>query len=218
MKKDRISSSIKDINQSPADSLERQVERGSFFTHTALSRQSERINEIESFLFGLIDLMIKKGAFEKEELTTLAAEVRKELYEKGELAHAGLGIRMDDTKKKIEFVPVNCAERIHICHGVCCKLNFALSITEIESGKIKWDLGKPYFIRQESSGYCSHLHHEKKTCGIYQNRPSVCRGYSCAGDDRIWKDFDNMVINQEWIDENLANRDIILTNGIFMNQ
>lgn len=217
MEKNDISIPMMDINQLPADSLERQVERASLFTHTALSRQSERINEIESYLFGLIDLMIKKGSFQQEELTLVAADVRKELYEKGEHAHAGLGIRMDEPEKNVEFVPVNCDERIHICHGICCKLNFALSIPEIESGKIKWDLGKPYFIRHECSGYCTHLDPEKKSCGIYQDRPSVCKNYSCAGDTRIWKDFDKMIINQEWIDENLVNRDIILTNGIFMN-
>jgi hypothetical protein len=31
----------------------------------------------------------------------------------------------------------------------------------------------------------------------------VCRGYSCAKDERIWKDFDNMILNEEWIEANL---------------
>lgn len=42
-------------------SLERQIIRSSFYTHTTIGKQSERINEIESFLYGLSDLMIKRG-------------------------------------------------------------------------------------------------------------------------------------------------------------
>ena len=39
---------------------------------------------------------------------------------------------------------------------------------------------------------------------IYDDRPSPCRQYSCVGDDRIWKDFDAMELNQEWIDDRLG--------------
>ena len=34
--------------------------------------------------------------------------------------------------------------------------------------------------------------------------PTVCRGYSCAGDKRIWSDFEGQVLNQEWIDAHLG--------------
>ena len=39
---------------------------------------------------------------------------------------------------------------------------------------------------------------------MYENRPGVCRRYSCYRDERIWTDFDNMVLNQEWIDEHIG--------------
>jgi hypothetical protein len=35
---------------------------------------------------------------------------------------------------------------------------------------------------------------------VYHKRPGVCRSYSCAHDERIWKDFDNMVLNHEYLD------------------
>lgn len=38
---------------------------------------------------------------------------------------------------------------------------------------------------------------------VYADRPSVCRGYSCANDERIWSDFEKMQLNTAWIDENL---------------
>ena len=35
-------------------------------------------------------------------------------------------------------------------------------------------------------------------------RPAVCRGYSCAGDKRIWSDFEAIGWSQEWIDAHLG--------------
>jgi Uncharacterised protein family (UPF0153). len=187
----------------PANKLERQLERSSFFTHTALGKQADRINELASFLYGLIDVLVKKGITIPEELYLAAEEVRNEMYEKGEQVHAGVGLRIDNESNDQPEVPVNCAERMHICKAVCCKLQFTLSIHEIESGNIKWDLGKPYFIRHEKTGYCSHLHAAKKCCTIYENRPQVCKKYSCAHDTRIWKDFEKMELNEPFISEML---------------
>lgn len=205
----------KNKSTSNENSLERQIIRGNLFTHTSLGKQYERIHEIESFLYGFIDLMLKKGVLDEEELDHAVQEVRKEMLEKGELAHAGIGIRLDNPDDDLKTVPVNCAERIHICKAICCKLNFALSATEIESGNIKWDLGKPYFIRHESNGYCSHLDPEKKCCSIYSDRPKICKGYSCANDQRIWKDFEKMKLNTEWIEMNLQESKVQL-QGLYM--
>ena len=99
---------------------------------------------------------------------------------------------------------------MHVCHAVCCKLNFALTAPEVEGGAAKWDLGFPYMIRHESNGYCTHNDTATGRCGIYADRPGVCRRYSCATDTRIWKDFDNMELNEDWIRENLQNRSRIL--------
>lgn len=118
------------------------------------------------------------------------------------MINPGLTLRVDAEGDQ-EFVPVNCEERMHICHAVCCKLVFALSAQEIESGKVRWDLGRPYTIRQEKDCYCSHINPESKKCSVYQQRPSPCKRYSCAADKRIWKDFEKMELNQEWIEENI---------------
>jgi len=184
--------------------VERQLEHSSYYNQTVLSQYANRINEIESFLYGLIDLLAEKKAIDLEELQANVAKIKDEIREKGEALHAGIALRLDGTgTPENNFVPVNCDERIHICKAVCCKLNFALSGNEVESGKIKWDLGRPYFIRHEKNGYCTHLDENKKCCTVYNNRPKVCSGYSCAKDERIWKDFDNIVLNNEWIEANL---------------
>jgi hypothetical protein len=52
-------------------------------------------------------------------------------------------------------------------------------------------------IRQGPDGYCHHLERPTQRCGIYDNRPFVCRSYDCRQDQRIWLDFDQRVINPE---------------------
>lgn len=101
-------------------------------------------------------------------------------------------------------VKIDCAARLHVCHAVCCKLDFALSIPEVESGSVKWDLGRPHFIRHDSQAACVHLDSHSGGHRIYEDRPGVCKGYSCAADPRIWNDFEKMELNQEWIDANVS--------------
>lgn len=184
--------------------LERQVERGGLFTHTIVSRNADRIHEAESFLYGVIDVLIEKGVLTRDEVLQCASKVRQEMEEKGENIGPGIALRIEgDGSRQDDFVPVNCSDRLPICKAVCCRLSFALSTEEVELGKIKWDLGEPYYIRHELTGSCHHLEQNGRGCSVYENRPSVCRQYSCAQDERIWKDFEKMTLNEEWISENL---------------
>ncbi len=187
------------------DQLERQVERGQLFTHTALSNNAERIIEMETFVYGLIDLLVEKGLATAEEISDKAQAVHQEMVQKGETLGPGIVMRLEnpDTPRE-DFVPVNCAERIHICQAICCKLSFALTAPEIESGHVKWDLGRPYAIRHEPDGYCTHQNRETRGCGVYDHRPGICRRYSCANDERIWSNFDAMELNTAWINDQLG--------------
>jgi Fe-S-cluster containining protein len=185
--------------------LERQIERGSFFTHTALSENAALLTELQSFTFGLIDTLIQRGIITEEEVTQAVDKVRKQMEANGEVDIPRIALRIDRKRNEEDiFSPVDCAERIQTCKGICCKLSFALSRAEIEEGWVKWDLGRPYFIRQEKDGYCTHHDVETHRCGIYENRPDVCRGYICANDHRIWKDFQKIDLNREWLDANLS--------------
>lgn len=181
--------------------IENQIEAGGLFTHSALSIHAERINRIEAFLYGLADELLERGHVTEERLRVQTVRVADELSEKRETLSGGVQLRVDDDAPVVEN-KLDCAARMHICKAVCCRLSFPLSAPEVESGKVKWELGKPYFVRRDAAGCCVHLD-GKKGCEVYQDRPRVCRGYSCEKDERIWKDFDKMVLNQEWIDENL---------------
>jgi hypothetical protein len=124
---------------------------------------------------------------------------------KGQTLGPGIALRIDgEGRTPGDYIPVNCSERLHICQAVCCRLHFALSAEEVEAGQIKWDLGAPYYIRHEATGCCHHLDRDSKGCSVYEQRPGVCRQYSCARDERIWVDFAGMVLNEAWIHEHLG--------------
>jgi Fe-S-cluster containining protein len=183
------------------EAVERQIERGSLFTHTALSETAERVTETETFLYGLVDLLVAAQVVDPDALGQAAAAVRGQLDQRGETSSPGVVLRVDPPEGG--FTPVDCAERMPICQAVCCRLHFALSAAEVEAGTVRWDLGLPYRIRQDTGGTCVHNEAVSHDCGVYADRPGVCRTYSCAGDERIWTDFDAMQLNTTWIEENL---------------
>ena len=201
-----MSDSKENRNKISLIEIERQVERSGFFTHSSFSNQAERINEIESFLYGLIDSLIEKRILDKGEFEETVKMVRDEILTKKEHLHAGIAISVDGNDKEANYPPINCEERIHLCKAACCRLHFALTVNEIENGKAKWDLGQPYFIRQSKDGYCTHIHGGKHQCTIYNDRPKICRKYTCADDKRIWTDFEKMELNSDWLDTNLGER------------
>ena len=179
------------------DELERQVERGSLFTHTALTEQALRANENEAIVNGLVDVLVRHHLVNADELLEAVDSARAETAAAGEAASLGVAIRVDG--EPTPAVAVDCAARMPVCQAVCCRLRFALTVEEIESGPLKWDLGRPYYNRHDSDGYCHRCAPGTHECTIYDDRPTVCRDYSCANDPRIWTDFDAMVLNDEWI-------------------
>jgi Fe-S-cluster containining protein len=187
----------------PSD-LERQVERGSLFTHTALGRAGARTRELESFVFGLVDALIARDALSLDEVEAAVVAARRELDAKGEPPEPAVVLRLDAEDAADAVEPVDCDARLPVCHAVCCKLGFALSAEEVEAGTLKWDLGRPYAIRHDAGGRCVHNDGDSCRCTVYDARPTPCRRYSCAGDERIWKDFDAMELNHEWLEENLS--------------
>lgn len=197
--------------------LDRQLERGSFFTQAVFQREFSRLEQAEALLTRLVDVLAGRGLLSPEELG-LAAKPQPDpagaapssapVEPEQEINWPSIALRVDDPDETSPAgVTVDCAARLQFCHAVCCRLKFPLSCEEVDAGKVKWDIGHPYVIRHESNGYCTH-NDPTRGCRVYEDRPAVCRRYSCVHDKRIWKDFENMVLNQEWIDEHLERRDL----------
>jgi Fe-S-cluster containining protein len=190
----------KRINQ--VAELNNQLERGTLFAHTALGENALRLNQLQAVVHGLADLLIAKGVVDSSELGQAMQRVDEELRQRGEQLGPGTLIRVETIEDQPPTATVDCESRLHICKAVCCRLNFALSVAEIEDGHARWDLGQPYHIRKQPDGCC--VHQTGKGCAIYDHRPGVCRRYSCAKDPRIWSDFEGRVLNHEWIAANLG--------------
>jgi Fe-S-cluster containining protein len=196
--------------------LERQVERGSLFTHACLEAVSDRLLQAESLLAQLLDGTSTQP--EPEPSGDVNGSHAGGWHDADEgngaqLPWPGIALGAEEGEEAgAPPVAVNCAERMHVCQAVCCKLAFALRPSEVEAGSVKWDLGHPYMVRHAADGYCVHNDRRTGFCGVYADRPHVCRRYSCANDPRIWKDFDRMELNHEWIDEKLASQGRIVFN------
>lgn len=120
----------------------------------------------------------------------------------------GARYRIDPPNGSPEVI-INCAERVHLCKAVCCKLNFALTPREVREGKVKWDRQFPYLIAHGEDGYCAHLDHGKG-CDIFSDRPALCRRFDCRTDGRVWKDFEAMIPNSEWIEGVVSNHERVI--------
>ena len=203
--------------------LDRQLERGSLFTQATLQRGFQRIDDAETLLVSLVRALATKGLISEAEVgvslsepPTREAEPDADAEEDDDPRRSqpainwpSVALRVDeDDPGQNPAVVVDCEARMPVCRAICCHLKFPLTAGEVDAGIVKWDIGHPYIIRHESSGACTHNDTSTGRCGVYENRPAVCRNYSCAGDTRIWKDFDAMVLNQEWIDANLNPRDL----------
>jgi Fe-S-cluster containining protein len=203
---------------SPLDELERQVERGSMFTQAVMQKGFTRLSLVEAMVGELVDTLVSQGVVAPGDLPgcqSAAADATARAEETERLTDVGRSLRWPnvslrvDPEEPVACEEVDCDARMHVCHAVCCKLRFALTSDEVEAGLVKWDIGHPYVIRQASNGYCAHNDAASGGCTIYDHRPALCRRFSCKGDVRIWKDFDAMVLNQEWIDAHVGRADAI---------
>jgi Fe-S-cluster containining protein len=194
------------------EALDSQVSRGFLGTHTRLSENFANLFQVASTVYALVDLMVRRGLLSIDEVQAQMAVVQSRL----EKSDFGAGMRFSmhpDRRDKYKLdagatLEVNCAERRHLCRTACCSLDVAIAPQDIEEGSLRWDYGRPYFLRRENDCRCTHVDRAGGgTCGVYEKRPVACRVYSCAGDERIWKDFANYVPNAESIDALLVRTD-----------
>jgi Fe-S-cluster containining protein len=148
-------------------------------------------------LQALVELLIERGAIDRETLATRREEVSEQLRRR--YVERGMAVAIQEFgASKYEFqggAEIDCASRLHLCKAACCRLPFALSKHDVQEGVVKWDLGQPYMNARDADGYCSHLEKCSGRCTIYARRPIPCRGYDCRKDKRIWLDFEREMIN-----------------------
>lgn len=119
-----------------------------------------------------------------DELTTAIAA-----RDVGNSLHVELAAPID--KYEVEVGGPPCLELLPVCGARCCRLSFPLTSQDLDEGVIRWDHGRPYLIRHDADGACTHLDRAHGTgCTRYHHRPATCRTYDCRNDPRIWIDFE----------------------------
>ena len=179
------------------EKLRNDVAAGLMYAHGRENANTSKVLEVASFSYALIELLMERGVISVEELDERKRQVGQRLTEK--FAEKGMGVALtNDEQDKYAYessVEIDCDSRLALCRGACCRLSFALTVQDLEEGSVKWDLGRPYMIRHDEDGYCHHIERTSKRCGLYEQRPVVCRAYDCRKDKRIWEDFENRVVS-----------------------
>ena len=181
---------------------ERQIAVGFGFCHNQINTLARRMVEASTQAGALASLLAERGLITQDELDTHRAAERQRLMQV--LAEEDFGIAIseefpDKYAMPAEKLPdIDCEARYHLCRAACCAMHFPLTAQDLEEGLVRWELGKPYLIRQDTHcGRCVHQDPESYRCGVYEQRPGICRAYDCRKDSRIWLDFENRVINPD---------------------
>jgi hypothetical protein len=188
------------MQEQPAqEQLRDELAEGLMYLHSRANANTSKVLEVASFSYALIELLMERGLITVEELDERKRKVGQRLVEK--FTENGMGVALTDGEQdKYTFessVQIDCENRLHLCRGACCRLSFALTVQDLEEGKVKWNFARPYMIRHDEDGYCHHVERETKRCNIYDGRPVICRAYDCRKDARIWADFDNKVVSPD---------------------
>jgi Fe-S-cluster containining protein len=93
-----------------------------------------------------------------------------------------------------ELPDVDCAALLPVCKARCCTLTVHCSAQDLDERVVQWDYSRPYQIRKRDDDYCVHSEPDSFRCGIYAQRPAVCRTYDCRQDRRIWRDFERRIL------------------------
>jgi Fe-S-cluster containining protein len=177
--------------------LEQRLARGLQFADMLGFTNQQDLRENRVLLQALAELLVAKGILRLHELE----ERKKEVAGYFEQRDQGPKVHLVTTEDKYAPqmpVPVDCENRIHLCKASCCKLWFALSVQDLEERIVRWNYAQPYAIAQGKSGYCVHQEGTgAHCCGVYENRPLICRTYTCRDDKRIWLDFEGRVVNPD---------------------
>ncbi len=124
--------------------------------------------------------------------TVLTEKVLRSLiFEEGieAIARVDTRRRLSD-KYAIPTAIVPCSENIEVCRGGCCyRPGFPLQLQDVYEEVVRFSLDDPYIIRLADDGYCIHFDKETYRCKIREQRPAICRAYSCLRVKGMWEDF-----------------------------
>ena len=177
--------------------LSEDLVQGLLYTHQRANLNTIEAHRALAAVAALLEVLVERGLVDREEYERHREAVEERL--RTEFVDKGMAVAIQEhPTSKYEHegsVEIDCESRIPLCGAACCRLSFALSKEDVEEGAVRWDLGHPYMIAHTDDGRCVHLDGEKRTCGVYAQRPIPCRAYDCRRDVRVWLDFEKRIPN-----------------------
>jgi Fe-S-cluster containining protein len=167
-----------------------------FLNHAATQTRLSH-SDIGATLKALVEVLVARGVlphaeFERRRQRALDAVATR--LEEQPMVRFGAAVDKYGLK---DLPDIDCASIIPICKARCCTLSVFCSAQDLDEGVVKWDYARPYQIRKREDDYCVHSEPETRRCGIYAQRPAICRSYDCRDDRRIWKDFEQRILAEE---------------------
>lgn len=183
----------------------REVELGFMFDHSLMSQTARQALSGSATALALAQLLTELGVIDEHAFAERRSAIVAELRQEAEQDGLGLYLNhsVEDKYALTDLPQIDCSDRVRLCKAACCTYRFPLARQDVEEGVLQWELGRPYWNRQDSTGYCVHNDPAGRGCRVYDQRPAPCRVFDCRQDERIWTDFDGMVINPE-LEQNLA--------------
>ncbi len=173
-----------------------EIEEGlRFLVHRAFQSTLTE-GDLTAGLRALIETLVEQGVIKPE----LFERKRKRLMAtEGDRISVERLIQLDSSgdKYQAKSPDIDCVAIMPICKARCCKFAVNLSAQDLDEGGLQWDYGRPYQIRRKDDGYCTHSEVNTHRCGVYKQRPHICRVYDCRQDARIWVDFDKRILAED---------------------
>lgn len=168
------------------------IENALRFLHLVDMETKARVAELSATLHAVMETLVGAGQLPLE---TYEKRKRLTMVRENERAGGEAGVMVANIPDKYalsELPQIDCASRLHLCKARCCSFTFPLSVQDLDERVVRWSYGAPYKIAQRPDGYCVHNEPGGK-CGVYTNRPGVCRTYDCRRDARVWIDFEKRI-------------------------
>lgn len=175
--------------------LDGQVRSAFIQTHAQVARLTQEAFQNEVDVTALIEVLIAQGVVGLNEFDARRRAVDKKTAEARSAAYAGPTLYPSSPEiEPTAEILIDCESRHSECRAACCGLcDVFLTAEDVGRRSLLWDLGFPYRLMRAADGYCRYLDRESLKCTNWDDRPHVCRHYSCHQDANIWSDFEQRV-------------------------
>lgn len=187
--------SDKPITDENAFAIAQLVRHAMKTSYSMISRESLANFEVATAVEAVMQLLVAKGVVTADELGVAREAAADRLAEQRTGKFMGPAVTLaapEEVARPPEIL--DCDTRRPHCKTACCSFyKVILTEDEVRENTLLWDLGAPYSLPRSPEGYCAYLDTQALRCTVWEDRPHVCRGYSCREDKQIWADFSAMV-------------------------